>query len=110
MKIAITSNNGKDIDSHFGKAERVVVYEVSDDHAQLVEIRNIVSYSESSSNHSFNETKFNTVYETIADCKMLYTQKIGETPANKLIDKGIIPKMVQGRIENIPLLLDKKII
>lgn len=110
MKIAITSNNGKDIDAHFGKAERVVVYEVTDDHAQLVEIRNIVSYSESNPSHSFNETKFNAVYETIADCKILYTQKIGETPANKLIDKGIIPKIVQGTIESIPLLLNKKII
>jgi predicted Fe-Mo cluster-binding NifX family protein len=110
MKIAITSSNGKDIDTHFGKAERVIIYEVADEHAQLVEIRNIISYSENNSGHSFNEVKFNAVFETIADCEMLYTLKIGETPANKLVEKGIIPKISQGRIENIPLLMNKKII
>lgn len=110
MKIAITSNNGKDIDTHFGKAERVLVYEITERFARLAEIRNISRYSESIPGHSFDEEKFNAIYESISDCEKLYTQKIGETPANKLIDKGIIPKTAHGMIENIPVFTNKKII
>lgn len=110
MKIAVTSNNGKDIDTHFGKAERILVYEITEDCSRLLEIRNIEKYCDPDPNHKFNKDKFEAIYEIISDCEKLYTQQIGEVPAGKLIDKGIIPGTLTGDISLIPDLKNKKML
>jgi predicted Fe-Mo cluster-binding NifX family protein len=109
MRIAITSNSGKYVDTHFGKAERVVVYEISSKFARLAEIRNINKYC-GVNGHGFNEDAFNAIYDKIADCDKLYTQNIGDTPAAKLTEKGIMFTTADCIIEEIPVLKNKKII
>lgn len=110
MKIAITSNSGKIVDTHFGKAEMVMIYEISEKFVRLEEIRKIEKYSEDNPEHEFNQDKFDMVLSMISDCKKIYTQRIGETPANKLIEHGIVPMIVEGAIESIKDLKDKSFV
>ncbi len=89
MKIAITSSNGKDVDTHFGKANMFYVYELTPGSQKLIEARSSENYCSGETGHGFMAEKLQIVYEIIKDCEMLCTAKIGETPAEKLQEKGI---------------------
>lgn len=101
MKIAITSSDGEYIDSHFGKADKVLIYELNDKGSKLIEIRNFLPYSSGEPNHAFNQSKFDLIYSTLKDCSMLYTLKIGEIVADKFLEKGIVTKISDSRIDKI---------
>ena len=89
MKIAITSSNGKAVDTHFGKASKFYVYDLIPGSLKFVEVRDTINYCSGEEGHGFNASKLETVYQSIKDCEMLCTAKIGETPAAKMQEKGI---------------------
>ena len=101
MKIAITSSGGEYIDSHFGIADKLLIYEVNEHGSKLTEIRNILPYSSGELNHEFNQSKFDLIYDSLKDCSMLYTLKIGEIVADKFLEKGIVTKVSDSRIDKI---------
>ncbi len=110
MKVAITSNDGRSVDTHFGKAERVLIYKISEKSVRLEEIRNIQQYCGNNPDHEFDADKFEAVFSMISDCKKIYTQKIGEKPASKLLERGIVPFVTNGEIESIKDLKDKSFV
>lgn len=100
MKIAITSSNGKEVDTHFGQAKFLYVYELSPV-LSFIEKRECEKYCSADSNHEFKPQKFDLVYDKIKDCDVLYTAKIGDTPLAKLLNKGLKVIEYKGGIEKI---------
>lgn len=105
MKVAITTTDGVNVNQHFGKAEVFHVYDLEKGNIKILEKRNIKSYcdnkEETPLDHEFDKDRFDQVYETIKDCSILYTCKIGDTPLNKLTEKGMKVQLCNCRIIEI---------
>ena len=101
MKIAITSTGGEYIDTHFGKAEKVLVYEISKSGHMLLEVRNIERYCSPDKGHGFDAKKFEAIYESIKDCSKLYTMQIGGSLTERFLEKGIVVKASDSEIDRI---------
>lgn len=101
MKIAITSSNGKVVDTEFGKAEKVYVYNLEDNQIQLLEKRQTNKFSIHNRGQAFSRNSFERVYETIKDCDVTYTQKIRDIPKQRCELLGIKIKQVEGDINKI---------
>lgn len=89
MKIAITTSDGKQVDTHFGKAKVFHIFEIKQGKINLLEKRSTTAYCSSVEGHPFREDKFEAVYEVLKDCQILFTKKIGDVPAEKLREKGL---------------------
>ena len=95
MKVAITSTNGIEVNQHFGKATSFLIYEKVNGNLKLLEKRSVDSYCQCENNepvdpnHKFSEQRFRSVLNTINDCTILYTQKIGNKPGFNLMKNGI---------------------
>ena len=98
MKIAITSNDGKHINSHFGKEKEFHIYKHDETGIKYLEKRNSSAYGSSDPTHVFRPEYFEKVYTIIADCQALYTLKIGEAPAEKLRSTGMQVQEAEGDI------------
>jgi nitrogen fixation protein NifX len=99
-RIAAVSTDGLNVDDHFGKAQRFLVYDL-DDRLTLVEERSTESLSVGDPAHDFDEDKFNRILAILKDCSKVYVAQIGEMPAAKLKESGIEPVVYSGAIAAI---------
>jgi nitrogen fixation protein NifX len=103
MKIAIVTTDGINVDDHFGKAERFLIYESKDGRVEQIGERETVPLSAGKADHPFDPERFSRIVSSIADCKRVYVTKIGDVPAKKLKAQGIEPVIYQGPIRDIKL-------
>ena len=105
--VAVTSNDGITVNEHFGKATSFFVYKYYDDGVKFLEERKVSAYcggenyATDPNTHSFEESKFERVYKVIKDVDALYTKKIGDTPMEKLVEKGIEVQLCSCSISDI---------
>ena len=103
MKIAIVTTDGVNVNDHFGKAERFLVYESRDGRMEQIGERQTVPLSTGNPEHPFDPERFSKIASSIADCKRVYVTKIGDMPATKLKALGIEPVIYEGPIKDIQL-------
>lgn len=84
LKLAVTSNHLEQIDGHFGSCLRALVYEISAEGWQLVEVRPI-DCTES------GMARTDYIVDLIRDCDMLATLSIGGPAAAKVTRADIHP-------------------
>jgi nitrogen fixation protein NifX len=105
MKVAFTTEDGRHVDSHFGWAKRIAVYDVFPDHS------NYVCCKEFSGNlaEDGNEDKLSPKLEAIQDCAILYVAAIGGSAAARVVAKNVHPVKVAEteKIESILLQLQR---
>ena len=101
LRIAVVSTDGTNVDDHFGKAERFLIYDC-DDKMIFVEERPTETYSVGDPEHTFDPDRFGRVSALLKDCSKIYVTRIGEVPALKLKELGIEPVIHKGPIEDIP--------
>ena len=101
LRIAVVSTDGKNVDDHFGKAVRFLIYDLNDKVA-FVEDRPTEKYSVGDPDHDFDPVKFDKVTGVIKDCAKIYITRIGEVPEAELKKIGIEPVIYSGPINNIP--------
>ncbi len=90
IRVAIASNNGAQLDGHFGTCLRFLVYQVSAGEQTLVDIRSTLEAEEAEDRNAFRA-------ELIKDCQVLYVVSIGGPAAAKVVRAGIHPlKKPQG--------------
>ncbi|MDL1973891.1 MAG: dinitrogenase iron-molybdenum cofactor biosynthesis protein [Deltaproteobacteria bacterium] len=100
-RIAVVSTDGTNVNDHFGKAQRFLIYDCNDKMA-FVEERPTETYSVGDPKHSFDAERFGRVSALLKDCTRIYVTQIGEVPASKLKELGIEPVVYEGPIEDIP--------
>ena len=106
MRIAVASTNGKEVDLHFGKTTKFMVFEVFEKQdGELVPIgeRECARLSVEDKNHPFDKERFEAVYSAIRDCERVYVTRIGERPEKELKDRGIEAVIYSGPISGIRL-------
>lgn len=82
VRVACASNEGEDLDGHFGSCLRFLVYQVSADEVRLVDIRPTL-YAERSNDR--NQFRVNL----IKDCQLMYCVSIGGPASAKVIKADI---------------------
>ena len=101
LRIVVVSTDGANVNDHFGKAERFLIYDC-DDKMIFVEERPTETYSVGDLEHTFDPERFGRVSALLKDCSKIYVTQIGEVPASKLKELGIEPVIYEGPIEDIP--------
>ncbi|MGZ4981124.1 MAG: nitrogen fixation protein NifX [Methylobacter sp.] len=91
VRIACASNDGINVDGHFGSCSQFMVYQVSADEAWLIDIRHtdIPDSLEVEDKNVFRA-------ELIQDCQVLYIASVGGPAAAKIVKLGIHPMKLLG--------------
>lgn len=84
VRLACASNNGEELDGHFGSCERFLIYQVSPEAARLIAIRPTLD-ADTDEDKNAGRTAL------IADCQLLYVQSIGGPAAAKVVRANIHP-------------------
>lgn len=101
VRIACASNDGINVDGHFGSCSQFIIYQVSADEARLVDIRDtdIPDGLDVEDKNVFRA-------ELIKDCQVLYIASVGGPAAAKIVKLGIHPMKLPG-IESIAEIIDQ---
>ncbi len=86
VRVACASNDGVNVDGHFGSCQQFMVFQVSADEVRLIDIRNpeIPPGLEVDDKNVFRA-------ELIQDCQVLYISSVGGPAAAKIVRLGIHP-------------------
>lgn len=99
LRLAIASKNGTLIDQHFGHVENFYIYSYSENNGiKFLEERKVNKYCNGSESCNTNEEHKNVI-ETIADCNLVLSVRIGYEPKKKLKEKNIVSIEIYDTIE-----------
>lgn len=104
MLIAVASKDGREIDQHFGHAERFLIYDVENGDAQLVDERFVERYCSFDPEHPLRGNLLRSIAEALAGCRAVVTAQMGEHPKSELEKLGVEPFVTSGPIK--PTLLE----
>jgi len=107
MLIAVASKDGKEINQHFGHAERFLIYEVSGGLARLVTEKAVERYCSFDPEHPLRMHVLKAIAEALAGCRAVVTAQMGEHPKAELERLGVEPFMIAGDIEATLVDLEK---
>lgn len=99
-RIAAVSTDGRNVDDHFGKAERFLIYDLKDG-LTFVEERSAERLSVDDPDHAFDTDKFSRIASLLKDCSKVYATQIGKVPQDKLKALGIEAMVYLGPIADI---------
>lgn len=84
VRIAVASNNGEQLDGHFGSCERFLIYQVSPTEFRLIAVRPTLEADEAEDRNVARSA-------LISDCQVVYMQSIGGPAAAKVVRAGAHP-------------------
>jgi len=84
IRVACASNQGEELDGHFGSCERFLIYQLTPDELRLVAVRPTLE-----ADHA--EDRNASRAQLIADCQVVYVQSIGGPAAAKVVRAGVHP-------------------
>lgn len=102
MLIAVTSSDGIMVDTHFGKAERFLVYEVgTGEPALLYEVQAPPYCGGTGPGHSLMADKLAAIADGLGACRVVVTAMIGESPKEEMERLGIDIISLSGPIMDV---------
>ncbi len=101
MLIAVASSDGRKVDTHFGKANRFLIYNKTSSGLELLGEQRVTPYSTGSMSHDFDQERFDQVYAAVKSCQRIYVCKIGDRPERELVKRGIEAIIYEGPILKI---------
>jgi len=100
VRFAVASKSGMLVDQHFGHADEFLIYESNGQTAKFIEKRSVDKYCSGSEFCDDHSSKIDKIISTVADCKGVLALRIGESPSEKLKEKGINVFTTYDRIED----------
>ncbi|MHB8123439.1 MAG: NifB/NifX family molybdenum-iron cluster-binding protein [Desulfuromonadaceae bacterium] len=100
MLIAVASKDGKEINQHFGHAERFLIFDVEDGAAKLVDERVVERYCSFDPEHPLRGHLLRSIAEALAGCRAVVTAQMGEHPKGELERLGVEPIVISGPIKS----------
>ncbi len=86
LRVAFASNDRQQVNQHFGSAEGFVIYEISPQQANLVEVLEFESQVQDG-----QEDKLINKLQALTGCAIVYCQAVGASAIRQLATKGIQP-------------------
>lgn len=99
MLIAVASKDGKEINQHFGHAERFLIYNVENNDAKLVDERVVERYCSFDPEHPLRGHLLRGIAAALAGCRAVVTAQVGEHPKGELEKLGVEPFVTNGPIK-----------
>lgn len=100
MKFAVATKSGMLVDQHFGHADEFYIYESDGDTTSFVEKRAVSKYCTGNEDCGEPSSKIDTILSAVSDCSGVLALRIGESPSQKLKEKGISVISTYDRIED----------
>ena len=98
MLFAVASNDGKEINQHFGHVDRFLIYQVEDGKVTLLEERPVERYCRFDPDHPLRSHTLKDTAEALKGCRAVVCSMIGEAPKMELERLGVEPFVVEGEI------------
>lgn len=98
MLIAVASKDGKEINQHFGHAERFLIYEVEEGGIKLVDEKKVERYCSFDPQHPLRSHVLRGIADALNGCRAVVTAQMGEHPRQELEQLGIEPYVIAGPI------------
>jgi predicted Fe-Mo cluster-binding NifX family protein len=99
MLIAVASKDGREINQHFGHAERFLIYDVDQNGARLVDERKTERYCSFNPDNPLRGHALKGIADALQGCRAVVTAQIGEHPQGELEKLGIEPFVISGPIK-----------
>lgn len=90
MKVAFATNNGEQVNTHFGFANRFDVYEITKDSYEKLPVRMVEHFDEDSENRRIENR-----LDAVKDCTLLFINQIGAAAAAQVTRNQIMPIKVE---------------
>lgn len=90
MKIAFCTTDMEKVDQHFGRADKVAIYDIDDKEFSFAEVREFIPINPEKDHKVDTETKA----QALRDCAILYVAEIGGPAAAHVIKNKIHPVKV----------------
>jgi nitrogen fixation protein NifX len=103
FKVAFATTDRKRVNQHFGSARTFIIYSVSQEQTELVEIAEFGDLSQDG-----HEAKLATKLDLLKGCAAVYCQAVGGSAIRQLIAHGIQPIRVDENSSIEQLLRDFK--
>lgn len=101
-RVAVASTDGKYVNDHFGRARQFLIFEISPDGYQFIELRSNVP---SCNLEQADESKHSKTLELLADCQGVVVARIGPGAERVLAERGIkaltIPDFIDEALKQI---------
>lgn len=97
MKVAFATTAGSSIDEHFGRAGTFAIYDITPEHTDFLELRQVADGDldtevvSTRGMGSLHDDAVSAKIEKLADVKIVYFTEIGGPSAAKLVRRGIMP-------------------
>ncbi|MBI4848601.1 MAG: nitrogen fixation protein NifX [Nitrospirae bacterium] len=96
MKVAFATTDGTNVDEHFGRAGKFVIYELMKDGYKFLETRKFADGRDAEIEGTkdmgqVHDDRVQAKVDKLADCKIIYLTEIGGPSAARLVKKGIMP-------------------
>lgn len=102
MLIAVTSSDGSMVDTHFGKAERFLVYEAgTGEPVLLYEVQAPPYCGGTGPGHGLMPDKLAAIAAGLGDCRVVVTAMIGEAPRDEMERLGVEVISLSGPVADL---------
>ena len=98
MLIAVASKDGKEINQHFGHAERFLIYEVAEGKARLVDEKKVDRYCSYDPDHPLRTHLLEAITGVLQGCRAVVCSQIGQGPQGEMERLGINTYVTEGPI------------
>jgi predicted Fe-Mo cluster-binding NifX family protein len=107
MLIAVASHDGKEINQHFGHAERFLIYDVEGTEVTLVDEKKFERYCTYDQDHPLRAHILKAIAYSLGDCRAVICAQIGQGPQLEMERLGIETFVADGPIKPTLLELSK---
>lgn len=103
MLIAVTSSDGTMVDTHFGKADRFLVYEAGRGAAPVLkyEVQAPRYCGGTGPGHGLMAEKLAAIAAGLGECRVVVTAMIGDAPREEMDRLGVDVVTVTGQISEV---------
>ncbi|MCX8028342.1 MAG: nitrogen fixation protein NifX [Thermodesulfovibrionales bacterium] len=100
MKVAFATTDEKTINEHFGRAGKFVVYSLTPERYDFLEVRVFADgrdkeIEETKGMGSIHDERVEAKVDRLSDCKIIYLTEIGGPSAARLVRRGMMPIKVK---------------
>jgi predicted Fe-Mo cluster-binding NifX family protein len=99
MLIAVASKDGKEINQHFGHAERFLIFEVTDTAVTLVDEKKVERYCTYDEAHPLRGHVLRAISAALDGCRAIVCAQIGQAPQDEMARLGFPVYPLHGAIK-----------
>lgn len=100
MRIAVASNDGMEINQHFGHAERFLIFDVEGNEVTLKEEMLVERYCSYDPDHPLRKHLLDAIADALKGCRAVVCSQIGEAPRMEMERLGIEVFSAGGAIKD----------